>query len=383
MNNYRATILITLLLAPSVALAEIGTVRHTEGVAWLVGSDGQSRSIKDGTEIEDGDNLITQENTIVQARMIDESLLTITSNTKMRFDQYSYSKENGGISFLSIAKGGFRSLTGFIGQLNKKNYRIITPHATIGIRGTDHETIVIPDGVDGTQAGTYNNVYSGATVISTRFGEIFNQPGERMAYAGGMHLPPQLLKIDARIFPAAHPLTRNPAGLNPKEGEKPKKQEINEEKSKDPKQKDNHASKESPLYKGDFSVDDEGMGEKASSIKKVPAIVVTGGFRPEALGGNEKGFTPNIAEQNPTKWGKWTDAPITSAAIKNIQPIGLNQPLQNIKPLYQDTKPFIPHAVMMPPVFKQPELPPVFKPMPGLNTPSGMSVLPGVKTVTP
>lgn len=39
-------------------------------------------------------------------------------------------------AFMSLLKGGFRSVSGLIGKLNREEYRITTPVATIGIRGT-------------------------------------------------------------------------------------------------------------------------------------------------------------------------------------------------------------------------------------------------------
>ncbi len=39
-------------------------------------------------------------------------------------------------AFFRLVKGGFRSVSGLIGKLNREDYRVSTPVATIGIRGT-------------------------------------------------------------------------------------------------------------------------------------------------------------------------------------------------------------------------------------------------------
>ena len=47
-------------------------------------------------------------------------------------------------SALSLLKGAMRAITGYIGRSNRDGYRIETPTATIGIRGTDHEPAYYP-----------------------------------------------------------------------------------------------------------------------------------------------------------------------------------------------------------------------------------------------
>ncbi|MGH8446844.1 MAG: hypothetical protein ACREVL_16350, partial [Solimonas sp.] len=41
-------------------------------------------------------------------------------------------------AFLRLLKGGFRTVSGLIGKANPDEYRVTTPVATIGIRGTDY-----------------------------------------------------------------------------------------------------------------------------------------------------------------------------------------------------------------------------------------------------
>jgi hypothetical protein len=79
-----------------------------------------------------------------------------------------------------LVKGGFRAITGMIGHTNKDNYKIETPTATIGIRGTDHEPMFIPNPVAGhkslVEPGTYDKVNSGAAVLATPRGMVVINP---------------------------------------------------------------------------------------------------------------------------------------------------------------------------------------------------------------
>jgi hypothetical protein len=77
---------------------------------------------------------------------------------------------------VSLLQGGFRTITGIIGRKNKDNYLIRTATATIGIRGTDHEPMVILVPGPGQAAiaapGTYDKVNVGIAYIRTDAGSV-------------------------------------------------------------------------------------------------------------------------------------------------------------------------------------------------------------------
>ena len=83
-------------------------------------------------------------------------------------------------SFLSWIQGAFRAVTGVIGTINRPGYTVTTATATIGIRGTDHETAYYPPGVveAGTEPGTYDKVNKGETFIRSPQGEVRVRPGQ-------------------------------------------------------------------------------------------------------------------------------------------------------------------------------------------------------------
>lgn len=45
-------------------------------------------------------------------------------------------------AFFRLLKGGFRAVSGLIGHLDRNEYRVATPVATIGIRGTDYTAVI-------------------------------------------------------------------------------------------------------------------------------------------------------------------------------------------------------------------------------------------------
>ncbi len=50
--------------------------------------------------------------------------------------------DSGARAYFRLLKGGFRAVSGLIGKANAAEYRVTTPVATIGIRGTDYVVIL-------------------------------------------------------------------------------------------------------------------------------------------------------------------------------------------------------------------------------------------------
>jgi hypothetical protein len=81
----------------------------------------------------------TVDNSSALLRFEDGQVVTMQANSTFHVREYHYDAkqiENSSIDF-SMLKGGLRFVTGLIGQQRKQAFRLSTPNATIGIRGTD------------------------------------------------------------------------------------------------------------------------------------------------------------------------------------------------------------------------------------------------------
>lgn len=139
--------------------------------------------------------------------MEDGGFIAVRPDTRLKFDSFRFTgqQDRNGQSFFSLFKGGFRAITGLIGKVNKENYRITTPSATLGIRGTDHEIVVVVPGSAMAllaPVGTYNKVNLGETTMTTGKGTIFILPNQ-MGYAGGADQMPQLQPLNLKLFSVA------------------------------------------------------------------------------------------------------------------------------------------------------------------------------------
>ena len=171
--------LAALMLCHAAYSAELfGTVDALSGSADVVDQSGKSTAASVGLKIFEGQTINSAADGEVHLVTEDGGIIAVRPNTVFRVDEY---KAEGNTStdkiFMSLLKGTIRSITGWVGKYNNPAYRITTPTATIGIRGTDHETTVIDKG-DGDEPGTYDNVNEGATVMKTPHGTAEVTPGK-------------------------------------------------------------------------------------------------------------------------------------------------------------------------------------------------------------
>lgn len=181
------TALPVLLLLAAYAGAVFGAAGNAQfviGDVKLISKAGVTRALVKGGEVDEGDRIVTAAGASAQIKMVDGGFIAVRPNTDMRFDAYHYSGKDDGkeSAIISLLQGGFRTITGIIGHTNKKNYLIKTDTATIGIRGTDHEPMVILPPAPGQVAiaapGTYDKVNVGIAYISTTAGSIDIQPNQ-------------------------------------------------------------------------------------------------------------------------------------------------------------------------------------------------------------
>jgi len=145
--SMRRLLLAAAILVPATGWAAepAGTILVATGGAKAVAADGSSRVLTRNSPVYAGERLFTGQGARVQVKFGDGSILALKPNTELSVDQYAYEPQGVQAMFMSLTRGGFRTVTGAIGKLNKKDYRITTPVATIGVRGTLHEGAYDPE----------------------------------------------------------------------------------------------------------------------------------------------------------------------------------------------------------------------------------------------
>jgi len=144
------------------AVNVVGEATLVIGNAMLVSPDGKQRAMDRGTEVRVGDRIETQAGGHVHLRFVDGGRISVRPVSRLVIESYAYSKDQpqlSGIKF-RLDEGVIRSITGQWGEAAKERFRLNTPVAAIGVKGTDFV-------VRSEQTGTAATVFSGAIVLSS------------------------------------------------------------------------------------------------------------------------------------------------------------------------------------------------------------------------
>ena len=163
--------------------SQAGVVEFFTGKVTISHGNGRPVATSVGAKVLEGDAISTAADGELHIDMTDGGLLAVRPNSQIRISQYRANGDAGDASVLSLVYGGLRSITGWIGKSLAPNARIVTPSATIGIRGTDHETYVVLAGAAVGEPGTYEKVYAGETVVQTAQGAVNVRPASNPGFA--------------------------------------------------------------------------------------------------------------------------------------------------------------------------------------------------------
>lgn len=153
--------------------APVARVDFAVGNVTAVAPTGQARPLTKGAQIEEGETVNTNTGR-AQLRFVDGAYVSLQPESEFRIDRYRYAGREDGSenAALSLFKGGLRTITGFIGRTNKKNYQVTTTVATIGIRGTEY-TIQYGGSISGTVGEGEIEVCNTAGCVNVTDGETY------------------------------------------------------------------------------------------------------------------------------------------------------------------------------------------------------------------
>ena len=175
--------LMAILMAPLVDAAPVaGHILSVKGNGWVDAKAAERRVAVGGAGVFQGDTLVTGTDGRMQVKFVDHGLVSLRPDSRFRIDEYDWESVGGtGRSFFSLAKGGFRAVTGRIGKLHPEKYRIVTPVATLGVRGTDFGAILCAAAC----AAAFKSVLPGLYVRVNQGGAVISQAGvDLLAKAG-------------------------------------------------------------------------------------------------------------------------------------------------------------------------------------------------------
>lgn len=130
------------LVAPAIAAAGatvvVGEVIFAIGDARAVDAAG-THAVRKGDKVMVGQTLTSGDSGHIHVRFVDKAFVSVRPHSTLRIDTYTYSAEKPAASFVkfTLETGTARLITGAAGHAAKENFRLNTPVAAIGVRGTD------------------------------------------------------------------------------------------------------------------------------------------------------------------------------------------------------------------------------------------------------
>lgn len=166
------TVLAALAGAPAVRAEAIGDVVSVVPQA-SVARAGASRELKLDELLEQDDHVITTGDGSAYLHFIDDTVLTIGANSEVVLDKFVFDGERAKTASIDLVRGTLRFVTG---KSDHGAYRIRTPVATIGVRGTTIDLSYENDrmlyntvrglGVVCSRSGNCRNMRAGAAPIA-------------------------------------------------------------------------------------------------------------------------------------------------------------------------------------------------------------------------
>jgi len=125
-------------LSEGTYAAAAGEVTHLSGAVVARKSDGRSQILSVKSQVVEGDVLATAENSYARVKFGDGTEAVLRPATQVKIDAFTFNEQRPQQDnvVLSLLKGGMRAVTGLLARRNPANFRVATPSATIGIRGT-------------------------------------------------------------------------------------------------------------------------------------------------------------------------------------------------------------------------------------------------------
>lgn len=178
---------VTVLLSPlataqQVDKAVIGTVWRLQGnIEAQPQVRGPARKLAVNSPIYAGETIRASANGEALLKMQDAGLIAVRPNAEFVVERFAAKGGKQDHQIVKLLTGSLRIVTGWIGKLNRAENKVVTPQATIGIRGTDHEPYVLtPEHAAGSKnlPGTYNKVNFGGTTLTVDDNSLDIDPGK-------------------------------------------------------------------------------------------------------------------------------------------------------------------------------------------------------------
>ena len=108
---------------------------------WKAFLRGQPQTLSSGSAVYSNEVVRTGQDSIAELGFVDSTKLSVGPKSEMKLDKFVYNPDKGkGAVVLQATRGSYRFVTGV---QDHESYKIKTPYATLGVRGTVLEIVLV------------------------------------------------------------------------------------------------------------------------------------------------------------------------------------------------------------------------------------------------
>lgn len=123
---------------PVTAGTQAGILKVVRGDVQVMRGGAAAMPVKVGDRLFAGDRVLTAADAAAGITLRDDTLMSLGPKSNVVLEQYDFDANGGdGNVAVRVFKGTMRYVTGLIGKHAPDHQQVLTPTATIGIRGTD------------------------------------------------------------------------------------------------------------------------------------------------------------------------------------------------------------------------------------------------------
>ena len=203
----RSILLLAVALLATGAWAQVaGRVQFVQGDVRVERATVRT-PLANNAEVRQGDLLVTGADGNLQLVMVDQARISLRPRSRMRIERYEFeaSKPGAGEAFLQLVTGAMHAFTGEIVERDRTRFKMGTPLATVGIRGSGNILAHYDE------TGTLNHTLTGMHIVTSRDPAglertLVSYPGQTIQVRLGQ--APRYVPTPAFLMAAASPPTR-------------------------------------------------------------------------------------------------------------------------------------------------------------------------------
>ena len=142
-------LLLGLVWQANAAAAPVGRIALLVGEARIVDAGGRAASLRMGAPVSEGDHIITGGDAIAIIVFVDEGRISLRADSELRIKHYKIDPTGATTQLeLELIRGAIRQISGQAARQQPERYRLNTPIAAIGVRGTDFLTKISAEALE-------------------------------------------------------------------------------------------------------------------------------------------------------------------------------------------------------------------------------------------